>query len=58
MNVVAEVENGISYDRLGGSNASREQRQCSGQRQRRLQLLNCKFLESDTTGCRLALAFA
>lgn len=45
VNVVAEVENGISYDRLGGGNASRKQRQCSWQRQRRLQLLNCKFLQ-------------
>lgn len=52
VDVVAEVENGIGYDRLGGGNASREQRQRSGQGQRRLQLLNCEFLHSETRGCR------
>lgn len=50
-NVIAEVKNRISYDGLGGGNASRQQRQCSGQRQRRLQLFHCKLLQSKTTTC-------
>lgn len=50
-NVVAEVKNRISYDGLGGGNASRQQRQCSGQRQRRLQLFDCKLLRSETRTC-------
>ena len=48
VNVVAEVEDWISYDRLGGGDASRQQRQSCGQRQRRLQLLHCEFLQSQT----------
>lgn len=47
--VVAEMKNGISYDGLRGGNASRQQRQCSGKRQRRLQLLDRKLLQSETT---------
>lgn len=43
--VIAEVKNGISYDGLRGGNASRQQRQCSGKRQRRLQLLDRKLLQ-------------
>lgn len=46
VNVVAEVEDWISYDRLGWGDASRQQRQSCGQRQRRLQLLHCEFLQS------------
>lgn len=46
--VVAEMKNGISYDGLGGGDASRQQRQCSGKRQRRLQLLDRKLLQRET----------
>lgn len=46
MNVVAEVKDGVGYDRLGRSNASRQQRQRGGQRERRLQLLHRKLLHS------------
>lgn len=50
-NMVAKVKNRISYDGLGGGNASRQQRQCGGQRQRRLQLFDCKLLQSDIRTC-------
>ena len=50
VNVVAEVEDWISYDRLGWGDASRQQRQSCGQRQRRLQLLHCEFLQSQKNG--------
>lgn len=46
VNVVAEVKDGVGYDRLGRSNASRQQRQRGGQRERRLQLLHRKLLHS------------
>lgn len=46
VNVVAEMENGVGYDRLCGGNAGRQQRQRGGQRQRRLQLLHREFLQT------------
>lgn len=47
-NMVAEVKNGIRYDGFGGGDTGRQQRQCSGKRQRRLELLDCKLLQSET----------
>lgn len=47
MNVVAEVEHRIGYDCLCRCNASRQQRQCSRQRQRRLQLLYRCLLQKE-----------
>lgn len=50
-NVVAEVKDRVGDDGLGGGNASRQQRQRRGQRQRRLQLFDCKLLQSETRRC-------
>lgn len=47
VNVVAEVKDGVGYDRLGSSDASRQQRQRGGQRERRLQLLHRELLHSE-----------
>lgn len=50
-NVVAEVKDRVGDDGLGGGNASRQQRQRRGQRQRRLQLFDCKLLQSEIRTC-------
>lgn len=47
VNVVAEVQDGVGDDRLGSSDARRQQWQRGGQRERRLQLLHCQFLHSE-----------
>lgn len=44
VNVVAEVKDGVGDDRLGSGNARRQQRQCGGQRERRLQLFHRQLL--------------
>lgn len=46
VNVVAEVKDGVGDDRLGRSDARRQQRQRGGQRERRLQLLHRQLLGS------------
>lgn len=55
--VVAEVENGIGYDRLGGGDASRQQRERRRQRKRRLKLLYCGLLQSKKGRCYLFIFF-
>lgn len=47
VNVVAEVKDGVSYDCFGRSDASGQQRQRGGQRERRLQLLYGELLHSE-----------
>lgn len=46
VDVVAQMEHWVGYDCLGGSDASGQQRQRRGQRQRRLELLHCCLLQN------------